>query len=672
MIYMTRFRLISSFLGVSLLVGGLSLVVGGQLIYNAVLSEAHNRIRQDLNAAREIYRSRERLIHVGLGLLAEEDGFRTALRERRIDYLKRRLHGVAAWTGLDFAGVVPGTSAPAGADTGSVLFRLPADAEAADKQAADNLAADGLASAGDPGRVINPVALLALAHGRPVAGTEVLDERTLAAEGPQLARRARIRVRPTPMAAPRATAGTDETSALAVAAAVPVYDGRTLLGVVYGGAMLNGSTAFVDRVRETVFQSEIYRGQSIGTATVFLGDLRIATNVLAPEGARAVGTRASQQVKEQVLDRGELWIDRAFVVSDWYITAYEPITDVFGRRVGMLYVGVLEAKYVDLQRALLSVFFLIILAGVAAAILLGYLLGNRILRPVHQLITASERVSQGDLSPQIGPISRSELGTLQKTFQKMLFSLRERDRLLKAESESKMLLSEKQASVGRLAAGVAHEINNPLTGVLTFTHMLLRRKDLDAQVQADLQTIAVSTERVRDIVKGLLDFSRQTRLEPEPADVNALIQHTLSLVTNQTLMKGVIFCFDPGDGIPLRTLDRSQMQSVLLNIFLNAIDATERGGHVNVSTHLTVSTGKLNARGIEIVVADTGCGIPPENLDKLFDPFFTTKEVGKGTGLGLSVSLGIVQRHGGTIRVRSKVGQGSTFLIWLPLDEEGE
>ena len=659
----TRFRLISSFLGVSLLIGGLSLAVGGRLIYGAVLGEAHNRIRQDLNAAREMYRSREQQQRVGLGLLAGEAGFRTALREGRVDELRSRLQSVRAQLGLDFAGVERAGGGPTGG--GSL--------GGSDALTSASTVVEGRPAAG--GRPFHPVAALALARGRAVYGTEILDERLLAAEGRELARRARIPLSPPPPAETSPPAGTspqaEETSALAVAAAVPVYEGSTLLGVVYGGAVLNGSTEFVDAVRDTVFQSELHRGRIIGTVTVFLRDLRIATNVLTPKGKRAVGTRVSREVKERVLDRGEPWTGRAFVVDDWYITAYEPLTDVLGERVGMLYVGVLEAKYVELRRALLSVFFLIILAGVGLAIGLGYLLGNRILRPVHQLIAASERVSQGDLSPRIGPISRSELGTLQRTFQKMLSSLRERDRLLKAESESKMLLSEKQASVGRLAAGVAHEINNPLTGVLTFTHLLLRRTDLDEQVQADLQTIADSTERVRHIVKGLLDFSRQTVLEPEPIDVNALIRDTLNLVTNQALMKGVIFCFDAGEGIPLRTLDRSQMGSVLLNIFLNAIDATERGGHVNVSTDLTVSTGRLNARGIEIVVADTGCGIPPENLDRMFEPFFTTKEVGKGTGLGLSVSLGIVQRHGGTIRVRSKVGQGSTFLIWLPLDEEG-
>ncbi len=251
----------------------------------------------------------------------------------------------------------------------------------------------------------------------------------------------------------------------------------------------------------------------------------------------------------------------------------------------------------------------------------------------------------------------------------MLKSLRERDRRQKADSEIKLLQSEKQASIGRLAAGVAHEINNPLTGVLTFTHMLMRREDLAPDVMDDLKTIVGATERVREIVKGLLDFSRQTEIRPIPTDINALISKSIDLIQNQALVKGVMICFDPEENLPERTLDINQMQSVIINILINAVDSMEPGGHIIINTNLVHSTDKDGKKGIEISITDTGHGIPAENLDKLFEPFFTTKEVGKGTGLGLSVSYGIVERHGGTIRVKSKEGHGSTFIIWLPLEE---
>ena len=638
----TRSKLIISFLGVTLLVGTVSLLVGGQLLYNAVLSEANTRVRLDLNSAREIYQNRIKGVDASLNITTLGPGFRAALGRRDVAELLRRLRRLAQSANLDFAGIVT--------NQGKTLCRIGPHSIPA-----------------ETAQIPNPMAALALKRGDAISGTVVLSDDFLDAENPELAGRARIQLLPTPRAAPRPDK--EETTGMTLGAAVPVFEDGDILGVLYGGVLLNRSQEIVDRVRDTVFQQETYRGRSIGTATIFLGDIRISTNVFTPDGKRAIGTRVSSEVKGRVLDEGKNWMDRAFVVSDWYITAYEPIEDILGERVGMLYVGVLEAKYVDVRRKALSIFILLTLAGIALAIGLGYLLEDKIMEPVRRLIGASAQVSQGNLSPEIGPISRNEVGILQKTFTEMLNSLRERDRRQKAESEIRLLQSEKQASIGKLAAGVAHEINNPLTGVLTFTHMLLRRKDLGDDVHSDLQKIAHATERVRKIVKGLLDFSRQTKLDPEPVDVNRLVRSAISLVENQALVRGIRLIFEPAEELPMLTLDRAQFESVLLNLILNALDATETGDTVTLSTGISVSTNHVSHKGLEIAVTDTGCGIPPENLDNLFDPFFTTKEVGQGTGLGLAVSYGIVERHGGTIRVQSEVGRGSTFTIWLPIGE---
>jgi len=331
---------------------------------------------------------------------------------------------------------------------------------------------------------------------------------------------------------------------------------------------------------------------------------------------------------------------------------------------------VLEKKYIDMRRRLLNVFVLITIAGMVVAIGLGFFVTNKLMKPVRRLISASSEVSEGNLDPDIGMVSKNEIGILQNNFIQMLSSLRRRDERQRAESEQRLLQSEKQAGIGRLAAGVAHEINNPLTGVLTFTHMLLKRNDLNEEVRSDLETIARETARVRKIVKGLLDFSRQTKLDMELSDINKLTRAAIGLVENQAIVKGITLSFNPGEDIPLRTVDRNQLQSVVLNMLLNAFDATEPGGTVTVSTILSMSASKKEEKGIEIVISDTGHGIQPEHLDKLFDPFFTTKEVGEGTGLGLAVSYGIVARHGGNIRVRSEPEKGSTFTIWMPITEE--
>jgi two-component system NtrC family sensor kinase len=641
MFYSTRSKLIASLLGVSILVGAVSLFIGGQLLYKAVLSEATNRVSLDLNAAREIYLSRMKNIGCPLSITTLGFGFLSALKRKDAPELVDRLRRLAQKAELDFAGIVT--------IEGKTLCRIGPDSIA--KQTA---------------QTANPLANRVLERRVAISGTVVLSEEFLADEDPELAHRARIRLLPTPRAAPRAEQ--EEASGMALAAAIPIFEGGEILGVIYGGVLLNRSTTIVDTVRDTVFQHEIYKGRSIGTATIFFKDLRIATNVMTPEGKRAIGTRVSKEVKEHVLTKGKKWTDRAFVVSDWYITAYEPIEDIFGERVGMLYVGVLEAKYVEMRRKAFTVLVLIILAGMALAIGLGYALADKIMSPVHRLIKASQQVTEGSLTPDIGPVSKGEVGVLQNTFKDMVAAMGRR----REAAENRLLQSEKQASIGRLAAGVAHEINNPLTGVLTYTHMLLRRKDIEDDIRSDLETIAQSTERVRKIVKGLLDFSRQTKLDREPTEVNRLVRSTISLMENQALVKGLRIKFNAGENLPMLTLDRGQFRSVLLNIIINALDATEPGGDITVSTGISLSASDPGKKGVEIAVADTGCGIPPEHLDELFDPFFTTKEVGQGTGLGLAVSYGIVQRHGGTIRVQSEVGRGTTFTIWLPVGEQGE
>jgi len=644
----TRSKLIVSFLGVSFLVGAVSLVVGGHLLYRTFMGEAINRVRQDLNAARHMYEDRCRRVELALAVTTLGRGFREALQPERSRELAERLARVAEWAGLDFAGV---------ADTrGRAMVRL----------RGESVPEEAVRCAP------NPLAELSLKTNGVVSGTLVLSEAWLRCEDPVLAERARIQLVPMPPAA----SGEDATltSGMALVGAVPIREEGAVIGVLYGGVLLNRSTEIVDTVRNTVFKNERYRGREIGTATIFFKDIRIATNVLAENGARALGTRVSPEVAERVLGKGLNWDDRAFVVNDWYLTAYEPIEDVFGERVGMLYVGVLEQPYADVRRKALTVFTVLSLLGITLAVGLGWFLEKKIMRPIHLLTDAAGAVSRGNLSPDLGSISESEVGVLQKTFESMLASIRERESRQREESASILALAQRQASVGRLAAGVAHEINNPLTGVLAFSHMLLDRHDLDEEARESLQMIAEATERVRRIVRGLLDFSRQTDIDPQETAIEGLVRSTLTLVENQALVKGVELQVEAAADLPLVTVDPGQIRSVLVNLVINALDATDPGGRIRVSVRSVpaASEGEGRGSGVEIAVSDTGVGIAPENIEKIFDPFYTTKEIGKGTGLGLSVSYGIVARHGGKITVESEVGRGSTFRVWLPAHRREE
>jgi two-component system NtrC family sensor kinase len=637
MFYSFRSKIIASFLGVTFIVGTVSLLVGGHFLNKSVLGEARNRVAQDLNAAREMYDNRVRIIEVSLNITTLGYGFIVAFRDRDTSDLVFRLGRMAQHAGLDFAGITD--------EKGQTICRIGPHSIPGRKSQSPN-----------------PIVTQALEKKTLASGAVVLSEEFLISEHPQLAERARVDIVPAPGVTP--TKEKVVTSGLTLSAGVPILHEGQLLGVLYGGILLNRDENIVDTVRGTVFRNEEYKGRSIGRATIFLKDVRVATNVPAQDGGRAIGTKVAEDVREHVLEKGERWTKRAVVITDWYITAYEPIKDIFDKTVGILGMGVLEEKYVDLRWRTLASFVLITLAGMALATLLGCFMAGRVINPVHRLIRASQQVTEGSLTPDIGPVSSGEMAVLQNTFKEMVAAMGRR----RAESQDRLLVSERQASVGRLAAGVAHEINNPLTGVLTYTHMLLRRKDLNEEIRADLQIIAEATERVRKIVKGLLDFSRQTKLDREQVDVNRLISNTMALMDNQTLLKGVGMAFKPGDDLHMANMDRNQFQSVLLNLLINALDATKPGDSITVSTSNSPVVNEAGQEGIEISVADTGCGIPPEHLNKLFDPFFTTKEVGHGTGLGLSVTLGIVQRHGGAIQVRSEVGKGSTFTLWMPLE----
>jgi len=318
------------------------------------------------------------------------------------------------------------------------------------------------------------------------------------------------------------------------------------------------------------------------------------------------------------------------------------------------YAGVSNTSLADVRPETLRLFALTSLAGIALGTGIGCVAAHRISRPLQQPVPAGAPVSRGVL---IGETERP------------VVSPRRVDQQQKAEGETTLLRSEKQASIGKLAGGVAHEINNPLTGIVTLTHMLLRQKNLPENMRSDLETIAEAAERVGKIVKGLLDFSCQTELNLQWTDVNQLCSSAILLAEKRALARNVSVSQEKGEGLPGVMLDRDQMQGVLLNMIMNAIDATAPGGRVTLTTGIGISASNPGRNGIDIACSDTGCGIAPENMDSIFDPFFTTKDIGQGTGLGLSVSHGIVERHGGMIYVKSKVGLGSTFTVWLPIEE---
>lgn len=233
------------------------------------------------------------------------------------------------------------------------------------------------------------------------------------------------------------------------------------------------------------------------------------------------------------------------------------------------------------------------------------------------------------------------------------------------QAHQQLIRTEKLASIGQLAAGVAHEINNPLGTITIFSHMLMKDIEEDDPRREDLQMIVEEAARAKDIVKGLLSFARETMLKPGLINLNAVLDDVFGLIENQSLFFNVELKKKLDPTLPTMFVDTAQLKQVFLNIILNGAQAMEGSGELTVRTRF-MPDGKT----VEITISDTGPGIPEETLGKLFDPFFTTKE--KGTGLGLAIAYGIVDRHGGSIDVRSEIGVGSNFIITLPVLKEGD
>jgi len=394
-----------------------------------------------------------------------------------------------------------------------------------------------------------------------------------------------------------------------------------------------------------------------------------------------VGTRVSAEVFDAVLGRGQVWRDRAFVVRDWYISGYQPIRAYDGRVVGVLYAGLLEKAFTSVRDRVILSFFGIATLGFIGIIAITYQLIRTITRPIGQMVEATQRIAAGQFDQPVQAGAHGEVALLAESFNTMLKSLRQMkadleewgrtlEEKVRQRSEELVALhdrvsqSERLASLGLLAAGVAHEINNPLGGILSLTALALEDMPPEDPNREDLQEVVHQAQRCRDIVRGLLEFSRQSRVSMELADLNRILEDTLSLVSRQAQFFNVQVVKELDPELPPVMADKGEFQQVFINILVNAAQAMQERGAV------TIVTRGLPAEGsVEVRISDTGHGIPPEKIPRIFDPFFTTKESGHGTGLGLSIAYGIVRRHQGSISVESQVGKGTTFIISLPAAE---
>ena len=373
--------------------------------------------------------------------------------------------------------------------------------------------------------------------------------------------------------------------------------------------------------------------------------------------------------------------------------AHQYVTEEIGSIRLILSLKAVNESIADAQQtAILLTLFILIMTILVLTFFIRV-----VTRPVQMLVQVTDQVSRGDLSQRVNIHQFDEIGHLANTFNKMIESLRQsRDEieeynrnleekivertLALEEAQAQLIQSEKMGAIGQLAAGVAHELNNPLGGILGYAQFTLEKMkknigpdgpttEQESYVRY-LTDIETQARRCKNIVQNLLRFSRSSHTtEFDETDINQVLEDTRTFVEHQLHMNQIMLDLKLSDRLPLLQANASQLQQVFTNLIINAMHASPPESEITIVSRYSPAVGEFGG-AVELRFVDQGQGIPPELINKIFEPFFTTKEVGKGTGLGLSVSYGIIKEHGGEIKVESEVGSGTTFTIILPVQKQ--
>ncbi|WP_261817295.1 sensor histidine kinase [Vibrio gallicus] len=491
-----------------------------------------------------------------------------------------------------------------------------------------------------------------------------------------------------------------ESQVLALVSRVQVLDDAyKVIGVLVAIKVINNDDALVDQLREQIYPRIEGLPAVPGTVTIFLGDLRISSNVPANEYP-AIGSYVSQKVKQHVLINGEVWSNLASVNDTWYISAYMPLINASGNKIGMLYTGYRMKPFLA---AYLSNIVDIILVTLAVLLLSGV----AVYRGARDLFTPFERIHRVVRLVQFGKPTRigdlglnenHELTQLARQFDSMLDSLdashsdlqraaneledkvasrtqslHERSHQLQLHIEllnktrDRLVVSEKLAALGELTAGIAHEINNPVAVILGNIELIKLELSMsdggDIDVDDEVSTIIAQIDRIRNITYSLLQYSRHGGIQDQVTwqYVNPIVEESLVLVKTGNNKKGVQYITDLKARASVE-INRNQLLQVLVNLQMNAAHAMDNKGTLTITSEEWIENGAV--LGAKISIADQGCGIAAKHLSRIFDPFYTTKK--QGTGLGLSLSQSLLHQIGGELLVESELGVGSTFTIVLP------
>jgi signal transduction histidine kinase/CheY-like chemotaxis protein len=541
----------------------------------------------------------------------------------------------------------------------------------------------------------------ALRSGRETSGLEVVPREYLMKLHASLADKALVKLVDTPLAAPKAAR--EEGRGLMILAVAPMFDaGGQVMAYVLGGVLLNHRSGYVDYVREIVSGGGLRQMGVEGTVTLFLDDVRVETTVRDGNGERAIGTRVSQTVKESVLDRGETWLQRAFVVNHWAVTAYRPLLDYQGERVGMTYVGIPEEPFSTFRWQALGLAALLIVLSAGFAAWVSMRLAGSILRPMERLETAMRAVGKGDMSARVGAMpGDNELVRLGRLFDRLLGTIDRQTGDLRrwgveldqkvemrtqelAKANEAMVVARDEADRANQAksaflANMSHEIRTPMNAILGLAHLL--GKELHAVHQRErLGKISDAALHLLAVINDILDVSKidagKLQLENAPFSIEQVFDSVCSMAAERSYAKGVELVRDMAPELAATFEgDALRLGQILLNYVGNAIKFTESGAIV---LRAYVARDGGGRKLVRFEVRDSGIGIAPEVIPRLFSAFeqadsSTTRKYG-GTGLGLTISRRLAEMMGGEVGVESEPGKGSTFWFtaWLGCSGEAE
>lgn len=650
---------------------GLLLLAWGNLAFDRMLI---TKVRSDLAVAQGYFERVVDGIGNAAGAVADSQALHAALAEGSANDQALLLQALKRRHGFDFINL------RAADGTLRVTPFGPVDALA-------GAAAPAIASAPPPA----PATATERGPGPVAVGLTLLPAGAVARLAPDLAGRVDV-----PLVATRNAVPTDRRSedrAMVVLASAPVRaaDG-TPIAYVQAGVLLNRNLPFIDHINDIVYPPGSLPFDSQGTATLFLGDVRIATNVHLfgddPAADRAIGTRVSQTVRDAVLGRGDVWLDRAFVVNDWYVSAYRPLADATGQRIGMLYVGYLERPFVWVKYGVLASIGIVFFAVMIGAALFSLRWARGVFQPLERMAQTMRQREAGAAGARVGPVaSGDEIGQLAGHFDRLLDAVDaqtaelqrwnaaldakvvERTRELE-QAQAQLLRSDRLAAMGQLTASIAHEVNNPIAviqGNLDLVRELLG--DDAGRVRGELRLVDEQIDRMRLVVTQMLQFARPGDYagDVEPVDPGALLEDCLVLV-GKLLSEHRVEVRRKFRAQRPAAVNRRALQQVLVNLLVNAAQAMPEGGCLELRTR-DPGEGDDDGDGrLAIEVADTGIGIGPELLAELFKPFVSRRK--DGTGLGLWLSRSLIERYGGDLVAASRADgvQGAVFTVWLPVE----